>query len=403
MTNLNSSRSRIQSIDVLRGTVMVIMALDHVRDFFYKADLQNAAAAATDPTNMATTNPGLFFTRWITHFCAPVFVFLSGTSAWLMGRKKSKAELSAFLIKRGFWLVLVELIIITLAWTFDPLYHVFIFQVIWALGISMIILGVVIYLPYNLLLFLGLVIVFGHNLLSDPQLVARFKGGLFWDLLYYGPFSVHPIDPNRIIIVVYPFLPWSGLMMLGYCFGKLYSPGYEAARRKKVLITLGLSLVVLFIVLRAGNFYGDPDPWSSQPRGPVYTFLSFLNTTKYPPSLLFLSMTIGPAMILLAYLERWQNRFTNIMNVYGRVPMMYYILHMYLIHIIVVIVFFASGYTAKDIIPKNTPFLFRPADFGFNLVGVYLVWLFVVIVLYPLCKRYNEYKSTHRKWWLSYL
>jgi len=183
MNTLIPARYRVQSIDVLRGIVMVIMALDHVRDFFFKADVGNASAVATDPTNMATTTPGLFFTRWITHFCAPVFVFLSGTSAFLISQKKSKAELSVFLITRGLWLVFIELFIITLGWTFDPLYHLFILQVIWAIGVSMIILGILVYLPMPIILLIGILIVFGHNILDkDAALASEVKGSTVADL-----------------------------------------------------------------------------------------------------------------------------------------------------------------------------------------------------------------------------
>ena len=404
MSTLLPTRYRVQSIDILRGIVMVIMALDHVRDFFFRADVGNASAVATDPTNMATTTPALFFTRWITHFCAPVFVFLSGTSAFLVGQKKSKAALSAFLITRGFWLVFVELFIITLGWTFDPLYHLFILQVIWAIGVSMIILGLVVYLPVQVVMLLGGIIVVGHNLLDKyPAWAAELKGSTFTDLAYFGQFSIHPLAAHRAFIIVYSFLPWTGIMMLGYGFGRVYSSSFSEERRRKLLLMMGLILILLFLVLRYTNIYGDPLPWSRQARGPVFTFLSFLNANKYPPSLIFVLMTLGPAMVLLAYLEKVRNRFSAIMNVYGRVPMFYYIIHFFIIHSLLVILFFVTGHGSKDIVSPNNPFLFRPSDLGFGLPGVYMVWLFVVIVLYPLCKRYDRYKSTHTQWWLKYI
>ena len=404
MNTLIPARYRVQSIDVLRGIVMVIMALDHVRDFFFKADVGNASAVATDPTNMATTTPGLFFTRWITHFCAPVFVFLSGTSAFLISQKKSKAELSVFLITRGLWLVFIELFIITLGWTFDPLYHLFILQVIWAIGVSMIILGILVYLPMPIILLIGILIVFGHNILDkDAALASKVKGSTVADLAYFGVFSIHPLFAGRAFIIVYSFLPWAGIMMLGYCFGRIYSSSFSPERRKKWLIMTGSTLILLFLVLRYTNVYGDPLPWSKQPRGAVFTFLSFFNANKYPPSLIFVTMTIGPALLLLALLENTRNRFTGIMNIYGRVPMLYYIIHFFIIHSLLVILFFVTGHGAKDIVTPNNPFLFRPSDLGFGLLGVYMVWLFVVIVLYPVCKRYDRYKSTHTHWWLKYI
>jgi len=400
-----TNRSRINSIDILRGIIMVIMALDHVRDFFHKVVIEGGSSVATGPTDLDTTTPILFFTRWITHFCAPIFLFLAGASAYLMSLKKSKAELSSFLIKRGVWLVLVEIIIVTLGWTFNPLFNVIILQVIWAIGISMIILGLLIYLPFKIIFLIGFIIVFGHNLLDYPQVNSGLKGGFLADLLYFSNFSVYNIDKNHIIFIVYSFLPWTGVMLLGYCFGKLFSSSFSTVQRKKILLGMGSGLVVLFVALRFINMYGDPVPWSTHPRGAVFSFLSFININKYPPSLDFLCITIGAGMILLAILEEVKNSVTDFFRIYGRVPMFYYILHFYIIHALVVIVFFISGYNTSQIVTPNNPFLFRPSDFGFNLWGVYAVWAFVVIALYPLCKKYDRYKTANasKKWWLSYL
>ncbi|MGC4021086.1 MAG: heparan-alpha-glucosaminide N-acetyltransferase domain-containing protein [Cyclobacteriaceae bacterium] len=399
---LELSKNRIQSIDVLRGLVMVIMALDHVRDYFYKVDLTKAADAAMDPTNMQTTFPMLFFTRWITHFCAPIFIFLAGTSIYLMSKKMTKNELSIFLFKRGLFLVILEVTVITLGWTFNPLFSVFILQVIWAIGISMILLGLVVQLPYRAILFLGLLIVVGHNILDFP-FAQSLRGNVFANLAYFTNFSFYALDQSHFVIVVYAFLPWTGVMMLGYCFGKLYEKDVDVAYRRKLLLQLGASILIVFVVLRFSNLYGDPMPWSSQPRGTVYTFLSFLNLNKYPPSLLFICMTIGPAMIFLALIEKIQNRFTDIMNVYGKVPMLYYILHFYFIHLTLIVVFFAQGFGEKDIVSQNNPFLFKPNGIGFGLFGTYVVWIFIVVLLYPICKKYGEYRSRTKQWWHSYL
>jgi uncharacterized membrane protein len=347
MKELTAIRNRIQSIDILRGLVMVIMALDHVRDFFYKADLGKAADAAMDPTNMQTTYPALFFTRWITHFCAPIFVFLAGVSVYLMCQRKSKKEVSLFLIKRGFWLVFVEVIIITFSWTFNPFFNVFILQVIWAIGVSMILLGLLVLLPYRIIFALGFLIVGGHNIMDYPFISSGLKGTILSDLLYFSNFSAYQLWEGHFFLIVYAFLPWTGVMLLGYCFGRLFQSNVDPLWRRKMLLGIGTGLIVLFIILRATNLYGDPVPWSTQPRGVLYTFLSFLNLNKYPPSLLFLCMTIGPGILFLAFIEKVQNRFTKIMNVYGRVPMLYYILHFYLIHIIVVIVFYLQDSVQK--------------------------------------------------------
>ena len=406
MADLTSSRNRIQSIDVLRGLVMVIMALDHVRDFFYKADLKEAANAAMDPTNLETTFPLLFFTRWITHFCAPIFVFLAGTSVFLMCQRKSKKEVSLFLVKRGLWLVIVEAIVITFGWTFNPFFNVIILQVIWAIGISMILLGLLVLLPYRVIFAIGVLIVAGHNLMDIPALSEGIRGTVLGNILYFSTFSTYQISPEHFILIVYAFLPWTGVMMLGYCFGRLFQQSVDAPKRRSMLLKLGSGLVILFIVLRLSNLYGDPMPWSEQSRGSVFTFLSFLNLNKYPPSLLFLCMTIGPGILFLALIEKVQNGFTRVMNIYGRVPMFYYILHFYIIHLIVVVAFFAQGFGTDDIAPTGgLPFMFKPNELGFGLVGVYAVWLFVVLILYPLCKKYDKYKTTHarEKWWLSYI
>jgi uncharacterized membrane protein len=400
-----NNRNRIQSIDILRGIVMVIMALDHVRDFFHKPDAiaGNASDVALDPTNLATTTPVLFFTRWITHFCAPLFVFLAGTSIFLMSQKKTKSELSLFLIKRGLFLVLVEIIIITFGWRFDPEYHIIILQVIWAIGVSMIILSLLIFLPLKVLFVIGVLIVFGHNILDFKSVNDGLTGSDFANLAYFAKFSEIKLSSGYSAIIVYAFFPWIGVMLLGYCFGRLYQKGTDASWRKKMLIIIGLALIVLFVILRFDNRYGDPVPWSHQDRGSVFTFLSFINLNKYPPSLLFLCMTIGPGIILLAFLENIQNWFTRVMNVYGRVPMFYYIIHFYVIHILVMIQFFIAGYSTDRI--GGNFFFFHPPDFGFTLGAIYYVWFFVVIVLYPLCKRYDRYKTLHAtdKWWLSYL
>jgi uncharacterized membrane protein len=405
MKELTAPRNRIQSIDILRGLVMVIMALDHVRDFLYKADLGKAADAALDPTNMQTTYPALFFTRWITHFCAPIFVFLAGTSVFLMCQRKSKKEVSLFLIKRGFWLVFVELIIITFGWSFNPFFNLFILQVIWTIGVSMILLGLLVLLPYKVIFAIGLLIVAGHNIMDYPSVSSGLKGTVLSDLLYFSNFSVHQLWQNHFFIIIYAFLPWTGVMLLGYCFGKLYQQGIDVAWRRKILLGIGTGLILLFIILRVTNLYGDPVQWTTQPRGSTYTFLSFLNLNKYPPSLLFLCMTIGPGILFLSLIKKIQNGFTKIMNVYGRVPMLYYILHFYLIHIIVVIVFYLQGFGTKDIVPAGLPFYFKPNGLGFGLLGVYAIWLLVVVLLYPVCKKYDQYKTAHakEKWWLSYI
>ena len=397
------SKSRIASIDILRGIVMVIMALDHVRDFWHQQMSMDGQELGGDPTNMASTTPILFFTRFITHFCAPTFVFLTGTSAYLIGLRKSRKELSLFLIKRGLWLILVELLVITLAITFNPLYNILILQVIWVIGWSMVILGLMVWLPYEVILVTGLVIMFGHNALDLIGVSDSVKNSPLGMIFYYSYNVVIPLSADRMIFVLYSLLPWLGVMLTGYGLGKLFTPTVTPERRVKMLWMLGLGSLAFFVVMRFINGYGDQNPWAVQPRGTVYTILSFFNITKYPASLLYYACTLGVAMVALAMLEHTQNRFTKVMNVFGRVPFFYYVIHFFAIHFITVIIFFIQGYGAKDIVSPNNPFLFRPFTLGFPLWGVYVGWILLIIALYPLCKKYDRYKSTHKHWWLSYL
>ena len=391
------TKSRISSIDLLRGLVMVIMALDHVRDYFH------AQAMTGDPTNLETTTPILFFTRWITHFCAPVFVFLSGTSIYLQGLRKTRPALSLFLFKRGLWLILAEFFIITLGWTFDPFYHIFFLQVIWVIGVSMVFMSLLIRLPFPVILAVGLAIVFGHNLIDYTEAAPGFHANLVWDLVHHqGGFKLYPVFGNHALLILYPFGPWIGVMTLGYCLGKLFEPGVTAERRKKELFQLGFGIVVFFIFLRFSNTYGDKSHWSAQRNG-LYTILSFLKTTKYPPSLLYLCMTLGPAIVALAVFENLRNRAASFFMVFGRAPFFYYIMHLFLIHFLLVICFYLSGYGSKDIVPDSSPFLFRVTGFGFSLRIVYLIWIALILTLYPFCRWYDRYKSTHKNWWLSYL
>ena len=387
-------KKRISSVDLLRGAVMIIMALDHTREFFhYDAQLSN-------PLNLNTTTPVLFFTRWITHFCAPVFVFLSGTSAYLQSARKSKKELSIFLITRGLWLILAEITIVNLIFSFDISFSTIALEVIWAIGISMMILGLVIWLPFEIILTLGLLIVLGHNALDfyERKQITPFSAG--YNLIHRVGF--HQFLGNHLLMILYPFLPWTGLMMLGYCLGKVLRND-NAAYRKRFLVIAGLSTIALFIVLRAINIYGDPFRWSEQPTG-FRTFLSFINTSKYPPSLFFISMTIGPALLLLAWWDTIQNAFTRIVSVYGRVPLFYFVVHFFILHLFTTITFFLRGHTYAEGMADQVFTKFVKPGEGFTLTTVYMIWIAVVIALYPLCKWYDNYKTKHKeKKWLRYL
>ncbi|MES2875352.1 MAG: heparan-alpha-glucosaminide N-acetyltransferase domain-containing protein [Bacteroidota bacterium] len=390
-----NGKTRVDSIDILRGLVMIIMALDHTRDYFH------IHAWTQDPLNLATTTPALFLTRWITHFCAPIFTFLAGTSVWFQAKNKSKKELSSFLIKRGLWLVVVEIVVFNFAFSFDPSYTIIALQTIWSIGVSMIILGLLIWLPFKAVLAIGLLIVLGHNSLDFYE--ASNKGGfsLLYSIIHRPGFF--PLNKEHSLFVLYPVLPWLGIMILGYCFGRLFT-AYQGAERRKILSLLGIGLTLFFILLRAINIYGDPKPWSQQ-NSVLYTLFSFIDTQKYPPSLLYAAMTIGPGMIFLSLIEKTKNVITDIIVVYGRVPFLYYVLHFFLIHVLCMIFFLMRGHKFSEGIyegPNMFPYFIIPKE-GYSLGVVYLIWIGVIIVLYPVCKWFSEYKKTHRKWWLSYL
>lgn len=388
-----SSSKRIESIDLLRGLVMIIMALDHTRDFFHKE------AFTGDPLNPATTTAALYFTRWITHFCAPTFVFLSGVSAWLQSKRKTAKELSRFLITRGLWLVLVEITVMTFGVLGDIYFSTIILATIWSIGISMVLLGLIIWLPFRLILAVGLLIVFGHNLIDYAE-ANRSALPVWWSFLHRPAFL--QLSSSLTLGIMYPFLPWTGLMILGYCFGKLFS-NTEPERRNKLLLWIGIGALLLFVLLRSINVYGDSQPWTSQKTG-LQTFFSFMNVQKYPPSLLFMCATIGGALIFLSFVKSTSGRFAKFVLVYGRVPLFYYIVHFYVLHLVSIIFFLARGHSVAEGMNVPIPFKFIIPGEGYSLAVVYLVWISVVIALYPLCKWYDNYKTNHReKKWLSYL
>lgn len=388
--------SRITSIDLLRGLVMVIMALDHVRMYF------GFGTWYSSPTDPAATTPGLFFTRWITHFCAPVFVFLAGTSAFLRGTKHPGASQTAlFLFTRGVWLVVVELVIVDLGWTFDITYSLVILQVIWAIGLGMIVLAALVFLPTPLILMIGVALVFGHNLL-DP---IRRHGLGFLDYAWYVLHQPQLVTSHgRLISIFYPVLPWAGLMALGYVFGNLFKSDVPAARRTFTLLACGIGATALFILLRSSNLYGEPVPRQVM-ESSMFTLISFLNTTKYPPSLQFMLMTMGPALIFLAAVEYARPRPANPLVVFGRVPLFFYVVHIYMIHALAMAALSFTGLDWREYI-LSAPRLQsgRLAAFGFGLETVYVIWGTVVLMLYPLCRWYQKLMENNpNKWWLSYL
>jgi uncharacterized membrane protein len=390
-----TQKQRISSIDIMRGIVMVIMALDHTRDF-YHFDNQ-----FFDPTDLTKTTPVLFFTRWITHFCAPTFVFLSGVAIRISEARKTKKELSIFLLTRGLWLILLEVVVIRFSFFFNLYYDFTIFQVIWVIGASMIVLSALIHLPAKAVLVIGLLIVFGHNIFDTLPLHPEDPGFALWIILRQtGSIQV---SENAQLFVPYPLLPWLGIMLIGYSIGKWYTAAFDAAKRRKLLLYTGLSAITLFILLRGFNVYGDPAHWSVQKNG-MFTLMSFIKTTKYPVSLLYTLMTLGPVLIILSWMEKVNTSFLKPFVVFGRVPLFYYILHFYLIHSTALIAYMiTTGKSFRELdFHFSAGFGGLPAGAGYTLGWVYVAWISIVLVLYPVCKWYNNYKSTHTQWWLSY-
>jgi uncharacterized membrane protein len=383
-----AKRVRIESVDVVRGVIMILMALDHVRDFF--------GNPGVNPTDPATTTVALFFTRWITHFCAPVFFLLTGTGAYLSLRKKSKRELSRFLFTRGLWLIFLEFTVTRcLGWQFNFDYHVTLLLVLWALGWAMIVLSVLVYLPASVVTTFGVVMIATHNLFDSVQ-----SSNPFWSILHSPNFVVN--NPGRIVFVTYALIPWVGVTAAGYGLGQIYS--WPSTRRKAFLLPLGIGVTAAFVVLRTINLYGDPQRWATQ-KSAAFTALSFLNTTKYPPSLLYLLMTLGPAMLFLWAVDARTPRWLRPPLIIGKVPMFYYLLHIPLIHLLAIAVCYARYGQIHWMFESPSLGQFPitpPPGWGYSLPIVYLVWAFVVIALYPLCRRFAALKQRSSDAWLSY-
>ncbi len=396
---MNDQRAyRLTSIDMLRGLVIIIMALDHVRDFFM-------TGATVDPMADPEVSPALYFTRWITHFCAPVFVFLAGTSAGLMVARKPPRELAWFLFTRGVWLILIEWFVIATFISFAPTGSAqfggktfVMLQVIWAIGVSMIVLAACQFLGRAFCLVLGAAIVLGHNALDGVWPTAQDFGDA-GPPLWIGLFSqfAKVVGPF-FLINAYPVVPWIGIMLVGFAAAAIFEK--PAAERDRALILWGLAICVAFVVLRALDVYGDRNTWESQPDGAMRTAFDFLNTTKYPPSLMFTLMTLGPAAIFCAFAERWRGWLKNSLVMFGRVPFAFYVVHWFVIHTGAVLLGVAQGFPAAAIMDVPGAY---PAGYGLSLAGVYLVWIAVVAVMYPWVRYMAGVKARSRAWYLSYV
>jgi len=381
-------RSRVESVDLLRGLIMILMALDHTRDFF--------GIPGQNPVDLTTATAALFFTRWVTHICAPVFFLLTGTGSYLQLRRKSRGELSRFLLTRGIWLIFLEIVVLRcFSYQFNFDYHVTMLIVIWALGWSMITLSLLVHLPVSVVTAFGAIMIVGHNLLDSVK-----SANPLWSILHAPGFVIN--TPDHVVFVAYPLIPWIGVTAVGYGLGQVYA--WDADRRRSFLLRLGLGLSAAFIVIRAINIYGDPNRWSVQKSG-LFTVLSFLNTTKYPPSLLFLLMTLGPALVLLSAVDARTPRTLRPALIIGKVPLFYYVLHFTLIHLLAVATCYARYGSAHWMFESpdlgHYPFTAPPA-WGFSLPVVYLVWAIVVTTMYPLCGWYAGVKQRRNSPWLSY-
>ena len=383
-----AARFRIESVDLLRGVVMILMALDHTGDFL--------GANTVNPTDLGHTTITLFLTRWITHFCAPVFFLLTGTGAYLSLRKKSKRELSRFLFTRGLWQILLECILMRclgLQFNFD--YHVTLLNVLWALGWGMIVLSLLVHIPTSVTTALGLVMIAGHNMLDSIR-----SSSPLWSVLHSPNFVLK--TPQHSVFVAYTLIPWVGVTAVGYSLGQIYD--WTSKRRRTFLLRAGLLLGVAFVILRGINVYGDPLRWAMQKSTP-FTALSFLNTCKYPPSLLFLLMTLGPAMVLLWAVEIKTPEVLRPALVFGRVPMFYFLLHIPLIHLIAVGACYARYGRIHWMFesPSIDQFpITPPPGWGFSLPIIYVFWICVMIALYPLCRWFAAVKQRRSDTWLSY-
>jgi len=367
---------------------MILMALDHVRDM-----VTQPRSAMLD---FSEAEGLLFFTRWVTHFCAPTFVLLAGIGAFLyQARTGSPRAVTRFLLTRGLWLVMIELTVVSFAWNFNiggrmvlPL------QVIWALGVSMIALAGLVWLPRVLVAVFGLTMVLGHNLLDAVQ-PALAEASPLWVLFHMqGPLEV---SGTIVAFVGYPLVPWIGLMALGYVLGPVFAAPDPARPRK--LAFWGVALIIAFVALRLPHLYGEPRAWEVG-ASLVPTLVSFFDVTKYPPSLQFLLMTVGPALVMLGLLDRARGRMIDALVTIGRVPFFYYVAHLYLIHTLALIVGVAQGFAVGDI---AVVFFFYPEGFGLGLGSVYLLWIAVVLTLFPACRWFAAVKSRRGEWWLSYL
>ena len=389
---------RIDSVDLVRGVVMILMALDHVRDFLHFDSL------IFSPTDLQRTTPALFATRLVTHLCAPTFILLAGVSARFVARKRTLRETSLFLLTRGAWLVLLQMTVVRFAWNFDPGFHYNSSNIISTIGFSMMILAGLIHLRPGTILAVGLTLSIGHNALDRVAFADGSAADVLWSFLHVRKF--YELGHGYSFLFLYPLIPWVGVMALGYCLGRLYDRDWPEALRKRALLMMGAGSLLAFVLLRWSNLYGDPLPWRHE-RQPVTTVMSFLSLEKYPPSLLYLCLTLGVTLLLLGALEgrslrRWQPIVT-----YGKVALFYYVAHLFLIHTVALVAVAWAGYPWRTMVffgPQTQAAPLLRGRFGFSLGATWLLWAGIVLLLYPLCASWSSLKERHKgRWWVSYV
>ena len=388
LTGGAAARPRLDAIDFLRGLVIVVMVLDHARDFL--------GTSALNPRDVH--EPALFLTRWITHFCAPVFVLLAGVSAFLYGnRGRSRNEVAMFLLTRGFWLVLIELTLVRLAWTFNLSYDFILLQVIWVIGASLMLLAGLVFLPRWAIAAFALALIGGHNLLDGIRAAGFGDAGWLWVFLH-DPSMLQPA-PGVQMLALYSLIPWVGVMAVGYAFGPVML--LDAGQRRRAILRTGVAVTAVFILLRLTNVYGDPQPWAVQDSG-FATVLSFINAEKYPPSLVYLTMTLGPGLLLLGWFKQAKGPLSRAVVTIGRVPFLVYVAHIFLVHAMAVLL---AALVFGDVawLFRGLPILTKPDDYGVALPVVYALWIAAVLMLYPLARWFAALKQRRRDWWLSYL
>lgn len=376
---------RIHAVDLLRGFALMFLALDYVRDFI-------SADRLIDPLNLDEASLGLFLTRWITHFCAPAFVLLTGTSARLWEAKgRSKKQLSLFLLTRGLFLIALEIFVVGFIWDFQLNPLPMFLQLIWAMGLSMVVLSGLIFLPLSMIVGLAVAVIAGHNLLNGVAAPGGYWGHILWgvlrgDTVVCAQECVKHGNNVYLAFIAYPLIPWFAVMALGYGLGHLYE--WSEGRRRQLLVRAALFSLALFAILRALNGYGDPDPWQARD-GALETVLSFVNVEKFPPSFLFLAMTLGVGLLLLAWFEKMTGAWTRMVKVFGQAALFFYVVALFFAHVLAIVIGVGQGYPATEFLQGWWRY---PPDFGVGILWVYVGWAVVVVLLYPICEWYADFR-----------